>query len=196
MNSAAFIVISMFTLAAALAAATLPNLMHAAFLPGVGVAWARVFLFPARRRIRRTCLGIHLHRRSGGVDRFHDSADPPRSEGTSWFQLERCGYRACCVWRFDLGHSKNAVAFHRPAAGSHAHGKKNRRNIDDRLRVAFAMRRTAPDCCADRGACPRNGGKAMTPTLQLVSHGVCGAVFHRLAGCIEPTARNFHPDRN
>src|SRR5213076_1691369 len=31
MNGAAFIVISVFTLAAALAAATLPNLMHAAF---------------------------------------------------------------------------------------------------------------------------------------------------------------------
>src|SRR5919198_41934 len=31
MNTAAFIVISVFTLAAALAAATLPNLMHAAF---------------------------------------------------------------------------------------------------------------------------------------------------------------------
>ena len=31
MNSAAFVIISVFTLAAALAAATLPNLMHAAF---------------------------------------------------------------------------------------------------------------------------------------------------------------------
>ena len=34
-----------------------------------------------------------------------------------WFQLERCCYRACGVWRFDLGDSENAVAFHRRATG-------------------------------------------------------------------------------
>ena len=45
MNGAAFIVISVFTLAAALAAATLPNLMHAAFCLVVALLGLASFFF-------------------------------------------------------------------------------------------------------------------------------------------------------
>ena len=45
MNGAAFIVISVFTLAAALAAATLPNLMHAAFCFVVALLGLASFFF-------------------------------------------------------------------------------------------------------------------------------------------------------
>jgi NADH-quinone oxidoreductase subunit J len=45
MNGAAFIVISVFTLAAALAAATLPNLMHAAFCLVVALLGLTSFFF-------------------------------------------------------------------------------------------------------------------------------------------------------
>src|SRR5438045_8720072 len=65
-----------------------------------------------------------------------------------------------------MGHSKNAIAFHHPAPYSRAHSKKNRRNVDDQLCVAVAMRRAAPDLRAYRRPCARHGGKAMTPTLQ------------------------------
>src|SRR5437762_10161950 len=65
-----------------------------------------------------------------------------------------------------MGHSKNAIAFHHPAPCSRAHSKKNRRNVDDRLCVAVAMRRAAPDRRPYRRPCARHGGKAMTPTLQ------------------------------
>src|SRR5260370_1035013 len=39
-------------------------------LLGGGVARPRILLFPAGRRIRRTCPGVHLHRRSGGCELF------------------------------------------------------------------------------------------------------------------------------
>src|SRR4029077_9361099 len=45
MNGAAFIVISVFTLAAALAAATLPNLMHAAFSLALALLGLASFFF-------------------------------------------------------------------------------------------------------------------------------------------------------
>src|SRR5207244_11697207 len=45
MNSVAFIIIAIFTLAAALAAATLPNLMHAALCLVLALLWLASFFF-------------------------------------------------------------------------------------------------------------------------------------------------------
>src|SRR5205823_2020749 len=100
---------------------------------------------------------------------FYHSADASRFEGTSWFQVERCSHRPCCFWRFDVGDSKNAVPFVRPAPYSRAHSQANRPSTDDRLRVAVRMRRGSTYCRAHWRACAGNGGQAMKKMKQTLN---------------------------
>ncbi len=121
MNSIAFIIISVFTLAAALAAATLPNLMHAAlclvlallglasffFLLGaefVGLVLVFIYVGAVAVLIVFTIL---LTRR-----------DSRERRGFNWSGV----LIALAVFaRFDMGDSQHAVVDDRPAAHSGAH---------------------------------------------------------------------------
>src|SRR5215470_8074072 len=65
-----------------------------------------------------------------------------------------------------MGGSQDAAIDDCPATHSRGHSEANRPGIDGRLRMAAAMRGSAPDCRADRRTRAPNRGEAMTPTLQ------------------------------
>ena len=73
----------------ALAAATLPKLIHAALCFVARLRRRRRILLLARRGVRRPGPGFCLRRRGRGPDRLHDSAHPARRGEGSRFQLER-----------------------------------------------------------------------------------------------------------
>ena len=91
MNSVAFIVIAILTLAAALAAATLQKLMHAALSFAVTFVGIAAFFF----LLGAEFVGLVL-------------------------QLERCCHRHCRVRRFDLGDFQDTIGLRRCAGNSGA----------------------------------------------------------------------------
>ena len=91
------------TLAAALAAATLPKLIHAALSLRARVCRGRGILFFARRGVRRSGPGFCLCRRGGGPDRLHDSAHPAGRERRRRFNWSGVDRGARGFRRFGLG---------------------------------------------------------------------------------------------
>ena len=166
MNGPAFILIAIVTLAAALAAATLRELMHAAlsfavalvgiaaffFLLGaefVGLALVFIYIGAVAVLIVFTIL---LTRRGVGKD--------------SRIQLGRRDRRCRCVRRLDLVDSKDTIACHRRPAHAETHSKTNWRNLDDYLCLAIAMRRAFADCRVNWRAYSRAGGKTVRKMKQ------------------------------
>src|ERR1043166_5534585 len=65
--------------------------------------------------------------------------------------------------------SQDAITFHPRPAHSGAHRQKNRRSINDRLRVAIAMYRRSVDRRSHRRADSRHGGKTMRKMKQTLN---------------------------
>jgi NADH:ubiquinone oxidoreductase subunit 6 (subunit J) len=166
MNSVVFIVIAILTLAAALAAATLPKLVHAALsfaLSFVGVALfyfllgaefvglVQVFVYVGAVAVL-IVFTILLTRRGAEEEHgFHWSGaliGLAVFAGLTWAILRSSGLSA-------------------PLRRSRRYRQANRRIAHDGLRLAVAVRRTHSDGGVSRrdGAC--DGGKTVTITLQL-----------------------------
>src|SRR5437879_5847751 len=64
---------------------------------------------------------------------------------------------------------QDAITFHPRPTHSGAHRQKNRRSINDRLRVAIAMRRRSADRRSHRRANSRDGGEAMRLVKQTLN---------------------------
>ena len=160
MNSVAFIFISVFTLAAALAAATLRNLMHAALcLPLALVGLASFFFLLGAEFVGLALVFIYVG--AVAVLIVFTILLTRRGVGErSWFSLDGCFHRLVCVCGVDVVDSTDAIAFDCSAAHSRAHSQKNRRNVNDQLCVAIAMRRVAADRRTHRRARACHGGEA------------------------------------
>ena len=162
MNSAAFIVIAVLTLAAALAAATLPKLVHAALsfaLAFVGVAafyfllgaefvgLVQVFVYVGAVAVL-IVFTILLTRR-----------DVEKDRGFNWSgALIALAVFAGLIWAILKTTGLSRRARHRSCADREA----NRRSAYDGLRLAAPMRRRPPHRRLDRRAGSRDGGKTVS----------------------------------
>ena len=117
MNGVAFIIIAVFTLAGALAAATLPNLMHAAFCLVVALlGLASLFFLLGAEFVGLALVFIYV----GAVAVLVVFTILLTRRDSK--EHHRLNWSARCFRRFDVGGSKNAIAVHRLAAHSGTNG--------------------------------------------------------------------------
>ena len=165
MSTAAFLIIAIVTLAGALAAATLPKLIHSALCLVVAfIGLAAFYFWLGAEFVGLVQVFVYV----GAVAVlivFTILLTRPADEKPERFKwsgaLIALAVFAALAW----------AILHTPTLAECGtsdrcpHRQTHRRNLNDRLRLAAAMHRRLTHRCAARSPRPRDGGKAMSAEL-------------------------------